>query len=262
MQNRVLIGVVAGIITVGSTAALASWAFVPLEKLVADNPVIVVGKIEKIDVAPPPKANEPMFTYDTAYIAVSKVLKNTLGKTAIEVGDKLPLGMPSVNRRVAMSTDIRYRKGTEGVWLLERRKGQYWATYPRDLQSLKEEGKIAALIAKQAIVIEKVTEGVPFATAADHAPAPPKNALYRVVFKNVPLHRAVAALGKEMDVAIRLPKGATGEALVSLGEKRIGLLQALRRITAGKFWGTRYEWGKTRHATGTITSITYIPKKK
>ena len=110
------------------------------------------------------------------------------------------------------------------------------------------------------IVIEKVTDGVPFATAADDAAPPPRNALYRVVFRDATLLEAAGALGKEMDVKIHLPEGELRKAKVSLDEGRVGLLAALTKITAGKVWGDRYLWGDTKHAKGTISEITYLLK--
>jgi hypothetical protein len=113
---------------------------------------------------------------------------------------------------------------------------------------------------KSPVLIEKVTKGVPFAIAADDAAPPPPNALYRVVLKNVPLKQATDALGREMDVKIHLPQGDIRKVRVSLDEKRIGLMAALTKITKGKFWGSKYAWGKTKHASGTLTAVTYVLK--
>jgi len=118
-----------------------------LEKLLQDSPVVVAGKIEKIDLAPAPKDGESQLTYDTGYITVSKVVKNTLEKTEIKVGDKLPLAMPSVNGRIASSVDIRYAKGKEGIWILELKKGKYFAMHPAGLQPKEKERQIAAILA-------------------------------------------------------------------------------------------------------------------
>jgi len=131
-------------------SVLACWALVPLDKLVEGNAVIVVGTVESIDVAPAPKEGAKQSTFDVAQIRVAKVLKNTLADVKIKVGDCLPLSMPSVNRRMRMSTDIQYKKGKSGVWLLERKDGTYWATYPGDYQAPEKEAEIAALIEKQA----------------------------------------------------------------------------------------------------------------
>jgi len=155
-------------------------------------------------------------------------------------------------------------------WIDENgRPGGQDYSYPRKEPCHSLLTRIKALVAKHgkepAIVIEKVTEGVPFAMAADDASAPPRNALYRVVLRAVPLKEATDALAREMDVKVHLPKGDIRNAEVSLDEKRIGLMAALRKITAGKFWGSRYTWGDTKYAKGTITSVTYLlddPKGK
>ena len=137
-------------------------------------------------------------------------------------------------------------------------------SYPRKEPCHSLLGRIRALVTKHgrepAILIQKVTEGVPFAMAADDAAAPPRNALYRVLLRAVPLNEATDALAKEMDLKIHLPEGDVSEAKVSLNETRIGLMAALTKITAGKFWGSRYTWGDTKYAKGTITSITYLLK--
>src|SRR5688500_16129477 len=56
-----------------ANAVLACWADVPLEEIVQGSPVVVVGKIVKIDVAAPADR-----ATDTAHIQVARVLKNKL----------------------------------------------------------------------------------------------------------------------------------------------------------------------------------------
>ena len=124
-------------------SAKAMWADVPLEKLVAENPVIVVGEIVEIKAAELPKQK-----FDTAFIKVSAVLKNTLKNKNIKVGDKIPLGMPAAGK-LMVSTAIRYKKGQEGVWILEYKDKKFWASYPKDYQPLKQKDKIAGIIQTQ-----------------------------------------------------------------------------------------------------------------
>ncbi len=130
-----------------------SWADVPLEEIVQNSPVVVVGKIEKIDPAEPWK--EGMRNYDTAYITVSKVLKNTLKDTKITIEDKIPLSMPAIIRQgisglaLALGTDIRYRIGQEGIWILELKDNTFWATYPKDYQPLKKIKEIQDIILRK-----------------------------------------------------------------------------------------------------------------
>lgn len=150
MRKRIVAGVMAGLVGIAATPVWACWAAVPLEKLLRDNPVVVAGKITRIDVAPAPEDGKRQRAYDTGYIRVSKVLKNALKKTEIKVGDELPLSMPSVNRGIMVSTDIRYPKGKEGIWILELKDGKYWATYPGDFQSKDKESTITSLLKKPA----------------------------------------------------------------------------------------------------------------
>jgi len=117
----------------------------PLSQVVKGSPVVVVGKIEAIDVA---KASEER-VYDIAHITVSKVLKNTLEGYPIKVGDKLPLSMPSVNNKVQISTDLHFKKGTEGVWILEIKDKTFWATYPKDYQAADREQKVQKVLDQQ-----------------------------------------------------------------------------------------------------------------
>lgn len=136
---------------IGSTSSVhACWARVPMSKLVADNPVIVIGTIEKVVVGKVgPDGEAPHF--DIGHIAVRKVLKNTLVKHPIKVGDKLLLSMPSVRSRNPKSTALHHKKGTEGIWLLEKKGEAFWATYPGDRQPLKQEAEVTRLLKKRAV---------------------------------------------------------------------------------------------------------------
>ncbi len=126
-----------------SRTAKAMWVDIPLDKLVADNPVVLVGTIEDISVSKSPKDK-----FDIAYIKVADVLKNELENRKIKKGENVPLSMPSA-KKVMISTDIRYKKGTEGVWILEYEDETFWATYPKDYQPLKQREQIAQIIQKQ-----------------------------------------------------------------------------------------------------------------
>ena len=126
-------------------SAKAMWADVPLEKLVAENSVIIVGKSVEIKAAKLPNKK-----FDIALIKVSAILKNTLKnkKQNIKVGDKISLGMPAAGG-LMVSTAIRYKKGQEGVWILEYKDKKFWATYPKDYQALKQKDKITKIIQSQ-----------------------------------------------------------------------------------------------------------------
>jgi hypothetical protein len=140
---RLLCGIV-GLAGAAIGIARASWADIPLADVVKQCPVVVVGEIRRIETAP---ASD--YAFDTALIRVERVLKST-GTNAVEkAGAELPLTMPSTTNKVRESTDILYRQGQRGVWLLQLRDGKYWANYPKNFQPLTEETKIAGLIREQ-----------------------------------------------------------------------------------------------------------------
>jgi len=146
VRVRIGFGLIVGLVVYTGSVALACWEDLPLKELVSQNPVIVIGKIDKVDVVPAPKEGESPYTLDTAYITVTKVLKNTLSEDDIKVGDLLPLAIPSINRKAIMSTDIRHTKGQDGVWLLVKEDRKYWATCPGAFQPKDKESEIAKLL--------------------------------------------------------------------------------------------------------------------
>ncbi len=116
--------------------AQASWMYVPLELRLAGAQYVVVGKIDRI-VDGIERHNR---TYDVGAIKVSKVIKGP--KTLKEVKVMWPGPAP-----FALSTDIKHRKGQEGVWILypdKEAKGVFWASFPTDYQQLKELPKVEA----------------------------------------------------------------------------------------------------------------------
>jgi len=127
----------------------ACWAMIPLETVVQENPLVVTGTIVKVKVNAGPETHDGSRLTDIGFIKVDAVLKNTLKDKDIKVGDRLPLQFPSKNSKVMMSTDIRYRKGQSGVWILEYRNNAFHATYPGDFQSADKEAEIKGIIAKE-----------------------------------------------------------------------------------------------------------------
>ena len=125
----------------------ACWALTPLPDVIRGNPVVVTGEITAIDLAEP---QADTYVYDTAYITVSEVLKNELAGQTVVVGSRLALSMPSTGNTMRMSTDIQYRNGQAGIWILEFRDGSYWATYPGDFQAID---RLAAV--RDIVVAEK-----------------------------------------------------------------------------------------------------------
>ena len=140
--NTILLAGLMGLCALQTSNAM--WAAVSQDVLVAENKVIVVGKIEEIQAA------TAGTKYDTALITVTEVLKNELDM-AIKVGDKLPLAMPATGQglMISVSTDISYKKGTAGVWLLEYKDKMFLATYPKDYQPATAKEEIVKIIKQQ-----------------------------------------------------------------------------------------------------------------
>ena len=131
----------------------ASWAYVPLELRLAGAKYVVVGKVDRIVDG----IERHERTYDVGAIKISKVLKGP--KSLKEVKVMWPGPAP-----FALSTDIKHRKGQEGVWILypdKEEKDVYWASFPTDFQQLKELPKIRAKMkAIDAIMWSKALGGL------------------------------------------------------------------------------------------------------
>lgn len=126
------------------TLAIGCWRDVPLPELIRKRPVIVVGRIAYVARAPagPTEQDE---RDDVAFLAVSEVVKAE-GVT-IAVNAMLPIQMPAASNRVRTSTDIRFKEGDDGVWLLTRSNGCWLATYPKDHLPLAELPQLKRLVA-------------------------------------------------------------------------------------------------------------------
>ena len=134
-------------LAISSSGLWASWANMPLKKVVNGSPVVVVGTIGKIEVT---KKDQSHGKLEIAYITVTRVLKNTLRKDKLpkdklSKGMKIPLAMP--NR--GTSKEIIFAKGTTGVWILDFSDGYFWATYPKDYQKPDKEEDIVRIIQAQ-----------------------------------------------------------------------------------------------------------------
>ncbi|MBC8325330.1 MAG: hypothetical protein H8E27_06860 [Verrucomicrobia subdivision 3 bacterium] len=129
-MKKILIPLIALVGWLAVPHAQASWMYMPLELRLAGAKFVVVGKIDRIVDG----IERHERTYDVGAIKVSKVLKGP--KTLKEVKLMWPGPAP-----FALSTDIKYRKGQEGIWILypdKEEKNVYWASYPTDFQQLKE----------------------------------------------------------------------------------------------------------------------------
>jgi hypothetical protein len=127
--------------------------YVPLELRLAGATYVVVGKIDHI-VDGIERNNR---TYDVGLIKISKVLKGP--KTLKEVKLMWPGPAP-----FALSTDIKFRKGQEGVWILypdQKMKDVFWASYPSDYQALANLPKVQEKMkALNSIAWSKAVDGL------------------------------------------------------------------------------------------------------
>jgi len=133
--------------------ANASWAYVPLELRMAGAKYIVVGKIDRIVDGIERNGR----TYDVGAISVKQILKGPKGLKEVKLMWPGPAPF-------ALSTDIKFRKGQEGVWILypdKMTKGVHWASYPSDFQVLKNLPNVQAkLKALNTIAWSKPVNGV------------------------------------------------------------------------------------------------------
>lgn len=157
MKRRRIIGCI-GMMLCGLWAgnAAACFALVPLEMVVSNSPVVIVGEMIEIKSAKPKEGER---AFDIAYIRVEKVLKNTLPNYPIKVGDKMPLSMPSAKNSMMATTDIRYPVKTKGIWILDLENQTFWATYPGDHQPAEKEEEIRDIIEQQAAPLKELDAG-------------------------------------------------------------------------------------------------------
>lgn len=108
----------------------ASFAPVPLEVMVDEANLIVAGTVDRIvDAGFGQPIGNRVRPYDAAVVTVKSTLKGPKKK-------EVRIAQPSKGGGVAISTDIRFRKGQQGIWLLKWDPHQkiYWATHPIQYQ--------------------------------------------------------------------------------------------------------------------------------
>ncbi|MFP6900438.1 MAG: hypothetical protein VCA36_05815 [Opitutales bacterium] len=126
-MKHMLLPLFAFIGLVATPVAQASWAYVPLELRIAGAAHVVVGKVDRLLDSVVVQGR----TFAIGAIKVSKVLKGPAVK-------ELKLAWPGP-APFALSTDIKFRVGQEGVWILRPfrdQKGVFAANYPSDYQAL------------------------------------------------------------------------------------------------------------------------------
>ncbi len=127
----------------------ACWVDIPLHEFIRESPVLVRGEIVQVDEAPRQKR-----AYDTGYIEVAEVLKNTTGQS-IRRGDRIVLLMPARNNEIEVSTDLRYSAGDSGYWILRSDAGAFKADYPKAFQEKERKAEVLeALETSQGVKFE------------------------------------------------------------------------------------------------------------
>jgi hypothetical protein len=155
-------------VLVVATPIHASWAQVPLEVLVDDADVIVVGKVTKVRdggfFTLGPNKFDHLVKQDVAVVEISAILK---GSPRFGKPKEVHIGQSGLEK--VTSADIRFRPGQRGIWLLTKVPGTdkvvvmkgdilvpdpdrnvYWAKHPSQFQTEKEEKKLTALIEARA----------------------------------------------------------------------------------------------------------------
>lgn len=160
--------------------ARGSFVQLPLETVVDQAALIVEGKVVRIE---PNKLTRPFGNmpraYDLAVVEVADVLR---GPAKIK---EVRIAQPALGGGLAVSTDIRFAVGQQGVWMLNKEKEPdvFWATHPSQFEPVKEKERIAKVIAARA----KITVGKEVKGLAAFAEAIKREGDYTVRFsvKNV-----------------------------------------------------------------------------
>ncbi len=110
------------------------------EKLVEQSDIIVTGEITEVAQGGKGRADKSIAT-----IKVNSVLKGEKDLKTVK------LAYPSENRSMRRSTDIFYKKGQKGIWLLKKAvdKDYYVARYPGRFKPIDKLDAIKAIIEQQ-----------------------------------------------------------------------------------------------------------------
>lgn len=152
-MKRVLLSLVVLASVLAGSQVKASWAYVPLELRLAGATYIVVGKIDRFA----DDIQRGGRTFDVGAIKVKQMLKGPKGLKEVML-------MWPGKARFALSTDIKFKVGQEGVWILypdKMVKNVYWASYPTDHQPLANLPKVREkLKALNSIAWSKAVNGL------------------------------------------------------------------------------------------------------
>lgn len=152
MRSTGLFSILVTIIFLPASRLEAIWAPVPLEILIDEADVVVQGKvvaIEKADLEINGRA------HDLAVVEVDAALKNILGMMKLM---QVRIAQPAAGG-LGVSTDIRFREGQDGIWILNKAPDRdiYHVNHPFQFQATQEKDRLAKLVAER----EKVVGGKP-----------------------------------------------------------------------------------------------------
>ena len=140
-HTRCLFAALALLLPNGSPA-WAIWAPVPLEILIDESVLIVVGKVTKIERAGFAVGDRTM---DVAIVEVAETLKKL---PHVNNPKQIRILQPAAGGS-AISTDLRYAVGQAGIWLLAMQQDgkAYVIRHPSQFQPLEEKPKLVEQIA-------------------------------------------------------------------------------------------------------------------
>lgn len=123
-----------------SAVSSAIWVDIPLDQVIAKADIVVVGKIGKVAAFEGPMVGAR--THDLGTIDIKEVLKGDPKLKSVK------LAWPAAAGGIVTSTDLRYRAGQDGIWILKKdaKADNYWATYPKDFQPIGELKKIKEIV--------------------------------------------------------------------------------------------------------------------
>ncbi len=132
----------------------AAFADTSLARSVRAAHIIVIGEITRIARA----EEESVYKHDIAFINArdilrgKKTLRNTIGNTRA-----VPLSFPSIHNRLHVSTDVRYKTGDLGIWLLQVHDGRIVGCRPLSLLPLAQRSRVERIL-KEKIYPKRLPE--------------------------------------------------------------------------------------------------------
>jgi hypothetical protein len=222
MHRHVSRVVTLGLALLLASSAFGSWMFVPLEKRIMGADVVVLGKIAK-EVR---GFSRGRFYLTLGVIEIEEVLKGDAKLKTVKVAWPAADPKKPAAPRIRMSTDIEYRVGQEGVWILRHDAANkcYWANYPTDYQrdaGEKALKKIRATVAKQsklsrlrgnAVAIKKKS---PYAGTLDVAGKDSKPTRYYIASNALSIQHFRMYRGARLVLLIGAVKDVDGKKIVT-----------------------------------------------